>query len=81
MQNDTYPLPSPLITVSDAWLGGEPCFTGRRVATKTLFDYLKAGDCIADFLEDFPSVSEEHVMAVLELAGQAVLPNTEPAAA
>jgi uncharacterized protein (DUF433 family) len=65
-------LPDPLITVSPDWLGGEPCFTGRRVAVKALFDYLKAGHTLEDFLEDFPSVSRAHAVAVLEAANKAV---------
>ena len=43
MQDREETLPSPLVTVSPDWLGGEPCFTGRRVPVKALFDYLKAG--------------------------------------
>lgn len=57
MTDTTYTLPSPLVTVSEDWLGGEPCFTGRRVPVKALFDYLKAGHTLEEFLADFPSVS------------------------
>ena len=67
-----YPLPSPLVTVSPDWLGGEPCFTGRRVAVKALFDYLKAGHTLEQFLSDFPGVSREHAVAVIDLANRAV---------
>jgi uncharacterized protein (DUF433 family) len=35
-------------------------------------DYLRAGDRVGDFLEDFPSVTREQVDAVLEVAGEAV---------
>jgi uncharacterized protein (DUF433 family) len=69
---ETYTLPSPLVTVSSDWLGGEPCFTGRRVPVKALFDYLKAGHTLEDFLADFPSVSREHAVAVIDLANRAV---------
>lgn len=37
-------------------LGGTPVFKGTRVPVKALWDYLKAGDTVEDFLEDFPSV-------------------------
>lgn len=73
-----YQLPTPLITVSPDWLGGEPCFTGRRVPIKALFDYLKAGHTVEAFLHDYPSVSRAHVVAVIELANQSV---SAPAAA
>jgi uncharacterized protein (DUF433 family) len=72
MANAEYRLPAPLIAVSPDWLGGEPCFTGRRVAVKALFDYLKAGHTLDDFLEDYPSVSQAHAAAVLDLANRAV---------
>jgi uncharacterized protein (DUF433 family) len=36
-------------------------------------DYLKAGDRVDDFLEDFPSVNREQVTAVLEIASDAVI--------
>jgi len=46
-------------------MGGIPVFRGTRVPVKTLFDYLKAGDTIAEFLDDFPTVSQEQVVSVL----------------
>jgi len=53
-------------------LSGTPCFAGTRVPVQTLWDYLKAGDRIADFLEDFPTVTHEQVDAVIDIAGEAV---------
>ncbi len=47
-------------------LGGEPVFTGTRVPVKSLFDHLEAGDSIEQFLEGFPSVKREQVIALLE---------------
>ena len=49
-------------------LGGEPVFTGTRVPVKSLFDHLEAGDSIEQFLEGFPSVKREQVIALLEEA-------------
>lgn len=72
MIENSYPLPKPLVTTSADWLGGEPCFTGRRVAVKALFDYLKAGHTLEEFLGDYPSVSKDHAVAVIELANRAV---------
>lgn len=46
--------------------GGELIFTGARVPVKSLFDHLDGGDSIEDFLNGFPSVRREQVMAVLE---------------
>ena len=49
-------------------MGGAPVFTGTRVPVQTLLDYLEAGDTIDDFLEGFPVVSREQVIAFLEAA-------------
>jgi len=72
MSETKYPLPTPLVTTSADWLGGEPCFTGHRVSVKALFDYLKSGHTLEEFLRDFPSVSREHAVAVIDLANRAV---------
>jgi len=49
-------------------MGGTPVFSGTRVPVQTLLDYLEAGESIDDFLEGFPSVSREQVIAFLEQA-------------
>ena len=59
-------------------LGGEPVFTGTRVPVKSLFDHLEAGDSIEQFLEGFPSVKREQVIALLEEAREHVLSASEP---
>ena len=72
MSQTSHTLPSPLVTVSADWLGGEPCFTGRRVPVKALFDYLKSGHTVEQFIEDYPSVSHEHAVALIDLANRSV---------
>jgi len=47
-------------------LGGTMVFIGTRVPVQSLFDHLETGDSIDDFLEGFPSVRREQVLAVLE---------------
>ena len=54
-------------------LGGEPVFSGTRVPVKSLFDHLKAGDSIEEFLVGFPSVKREQVVALLEEAREHAL--------
>jgi uncharacterized protein (DUF433 family) len=49
-------------------MSGALCFTGTRVPVKALFDYLEGKSSLDDFLEDFPSVSRERAVAVLETA-------------
>jgi uncharacterized protein (DUF433 family) len=65
--------PDPLITTSPDRLSGTPVFAGTRVPVQTLVEYLEAGDSLDDFLADFPSVSREHAVAVLEVAKSALL--------
>jgi uncharacterized protein (DUF433 family) len=60
------------IVVDPEILGGMPVFAGTRVPIHTLMDYLKAGDRIDDFVDDFPTVTREQVAAVLDAAGEAV---------
>jgi len=54
-------------------MSGAPCFAGTRVPIQNLIDYLKGGDSIEDFLEGFPTVSREQVIAFLEEAKDRVL--------
>jgi len=49
-------------------MGGAPVFRGTRVPVQTLLDYLEAGDTIDQFLEGFPSVTRQQVIAFLEQA-------------
>lgn len=73
------PLPNPLITSSAERLGGTPVFAETRVPVQALLDYLEGGDSLDDFLMDFPSVTREHAIAVLEAAKSALLAQTAAA--
>lgn len=73
------PLPNPLITSTTERLGGTPVFTGTRVPVQALLDYLEGGDSLDDFLLDFPTVTREHAIAVLEAAKSALLAQTSAA--
>ena len=57
-----------VITSSPQVMGGTPVFANTRIPVQTLFDYLEAGDTINEFLEGFPTVSREQVIAFLEEA-------------
>ena len=57
---------SSIISNSPDIMSGIPVFLGTRVPIKLLFDYLKAGDSIDDFLEGFPTVTKEQVITLLE---------------
>ena len=59
-----------IISTSPEIMGGTPVFAGTRVPVQTLLDYLKAGESIDDFLDGFPTVTREQVIALLEEAGK-----------
>ncbi len=61
---------SPIISASPDVVGGTPVFASTRVPVQTLLDYLKAGESIDDFLDGFPTVTREQVIALLEEAGK-----------
>ncbi len=67
------------ITIDPEVHSGTPVFAGTRVPIKTLFDHLEAGDALEVFLDDFPSVSQQMAVAVLEEARAALLPDAHPA--
>jgi uncharacterized protein (DUF433 family) len=49
-------------------LGGTPVFVGTRVPLRNLIDYLEGGYSLDEFLDDFPTVSRDQVIAALEAA-------------
>jgi len=59
-------------------LAGEPVFTGTRVPVQNLLDYLRGGETLDGFLDDFPSVRREQVEGALELAGEALSASAPP---
>jgi uncharacterized protein (DUF433 family) len=66
-------LPNPLISRSEKVMSGAVVFAGTRVPLQNLIDYLEEGSSLDEFLDDFPTVSREHAVAVLELMKEAVL--------
>ena len=63
-----------LISVDNDILGGQPVFAGTRVPVETLFDHLEAGVTLDAFLDDFPSVTKEQAIGVLETANKLLTP-------
>ena len=63
----------PVVKIDPEIMSGAPCFAGTRVPIQNLIDYLEGGDSIEDFLEGFPTVSREQVIAFLEEAKDCML--------
>jgi len=66
---------SSVINIDPEILGGTPVFRGTRVPIETLFDHLEDGVSLDEFLEDFPTVSKEQAIELLELAGEVLTSN------
>ncbi|MBC6481833.1 MAG: DUF433 domain-containing protein [Hormoscilla sp. GM7CHS1pb] len=69
-----------LIENSPDIMSGTPVFAGTRVPAQTLIDYLAAGESLDEFLDDFPTVSRDRAIAVLNLAMKSILQNYEAVA-
>lgn len=70
---------SPRVISDPEILGGTPVFIGTRVPVRVIFEHLEAGDSLEVFLEDFPSVSRELAIRVLEDAKMALVDDAHPA--
>lgn len=70
---------SPRVISDPDILGGTPVFIGTRVPVRILFEHLEAGDALEVFLEDFPSVSRELAIQVLQDAKRALEVDAHPA--
>ena len=69
----------PIIVVDPEIQSGAPVFAGTRVPIQNLFDYLEEGDSLDVFLDQFPTVTREMAIAVLEKARAAVASDAHPA--
>jgi uncharacterized protein (DUF433 family) len=54
-------------------MSGTPVFAGTRVPVQTLLDYIEGGDSIEVFLDGFPTVKREQVIAFLDEATKRML--------
>jgi len=69
-----------LIETDPEKLGGTPVFYGSRVPIQNLFDCLEGGESLNEFLDQFPSVTREQALAVLEESKERLLISYESAA-
>ena len=69
-----------LVEIDPEKLGGTPIFRGTRVPIQNLFDSLESGESLEQFLEQYPTVSREQVLAVLEESKERLLVSYEIAA-
>lgn len=56
------------VSIDPEVMSGTPVFAGTRVPVQSLFDYIEGGEDLLEFLDDFPSVTKEAAVAVLQMA-------------
>ena len=61
-------------------LGGTPVFFGTRVPIQNLFDCLENGETLDEFLDQFPTVTREQALSILEASKETLLADHEAAA-
>lgn len=59
-----------LISIDPDVLSGQPVFKGTRVPVESLFDHLESGVSLDAFLDEFPTVSKDHAVALLQVANR-----------
>jgi uncharacterized protein (DUF433 family) len=59
-----------IIKIDKEIMSGQPVFVGTRVPVDSLFDHLEAGISLDEFLNDFPSVTKEQAISLLEIANK-----------
>ncbi len=62
-----------LIECDPEKLGGTPVFPGTRVPIQNLFDCLENGESLDQFLDQFPTVTREQALRVLEASKERLL--------
>ena len=58
------------ISVNPQIMGGTPVFQGTRVPIEALLENLAAGISLNEFLENFPTVSQEQALAILNFSNE-----------
>jgi len=69
-----------LIEIDPEKLGGTPVFYGTRVPIQNLFDCIEEGEPLDAFLDQFPTVTREQAIAVLEASKERLILSHESAA-
>jgi uncharacterized protein (DUF433 family) len=69
-----------LVEVNPKKMSGVAVFTGTRVPINHLFEFIESGETLSEFLHQFPSVTREQALGVLELSKESLLANHEVAA-
>ena len=56
------------ISIDPGIRSGKPCVKGTRITVGDILQWLASGMGVAEILDDFPSLKEEHIRAALAFA-------------
>ena len=56
------------ITIDPSRRSGKPCVKGTRITVYDILGWLGAGRSHAEIIDDFPELSEQDILAVLQFA-------------
>jgi uncharacterized protein (DUF433 family) len=59
-------------------MSGTPCFRGTRVPVQSLIDFLEGGEAVDSFLQTYPAIAREQVLAVLDFANSQIRDTVSP---
>ncbi|MDF5735214.1 MULTISPECIES: DUF433 domain-containing protein [unclassified Nostoc] len=57
-----------IITIEPGKRGGKPCIRGMRITVYDVLSYLASGMTYEELLDDFPYLTQEHILACLSYA-------------
>lgn len=66
------------VWVTPQRVSGTPCFRGTRVPVQSLIDSLEGGEAIDQFLQTYPAIAREQVLAVLDFANSQISDAVSP---
>jgi len=58
------------ISVDPDICNGQPVIKGTRITVQTVLEFLGAGDSIDDILEEYPSLTREHVLECMRFSSE-----------
>jgi len=68
---------SNVVYIDPEIMGGTPVFKGTRVPIETFFDYIEGGEPLSEFLQDFPTVTSDQVVQLLEEVKGEIIPSAK----
>lgn len=61
---------NPYIVADSEICHGKPTFKGTRIMVWQVLEMLAAGETVEEILDDFPTLTREHIRAALDYAAQ-----------